>query len=547
MNRKRFTWLIIMMVVSLAGITGVQIYWVRNAIAIGNENFTNSVQNALHQAAGSLESSRRVAFFNDFMLRERPWTDSIAGMKGVFSFESFSSQYGGGFNLNITGESGYPAPPSAGDKDIGEPVEEFMFDGVIPEGDSVTIVISSPGENSSDNTADAATDGSPNEKRVVISQDEYTDWLKRRAAEFQRMSEQMVSEMYDWEVKAEIDDRLVKYTLDRALSHHGVKTPYEFAVVRGGRFAGGLFTADHANDLLKSDHMVRLFPGRLVKDEVILSVIFPNKRDFVLGNMTWLLVSSLLFSLIVLATFGLSLFFIIRQKKISEMRADFINNMTHEFKTPIATISLAADTITNPRVINDEAGIKHFVGMIKKENSRMNRQVETILQIASLDKQDIDFRFGDVPVHSIIERAAEAMEIHIQQKNGTLKLQLNAIDSVIYGDSEHLTNLVHNLLDNANKYSTGEPDITVSTMNRDAGIVLSVSDKGIGMSKAVQTRIFERFYRQPAGNIHNVKGFGLGLSYVKSIVDAHKGIIEVNSEPYKGTRFDIYLPFNWEE
>ena len=139
------------------------------------------------------------------------------------------------------------------------------------------------------------------------------------------------------------------------------------------------------------------------------------------------------------------------------------------------------------------------------------------------------------------------MEIHIQQKNGTLKLQLNAIDSVIYGDSEHLTNLVHNLLDNANKYSTGEPDITVSTMNRDAGIVLSVSDKGIGMSKAVQTRIFERFYRQPAGNIHNVKGFGLGLSYVKSIVDAHKGIIEVNSEPYKGTRFDIYLPFNWEE
>jgi two-component system, OmpR family, phosphate regulon sensor histidine kinase PhoR len=548
MNRKRFTWLIIMMVVSLAGITGVQIYWVRNAIAIGNENFSNSVQNALHQAAGSLESSRRVAFFNDFMLREKPWTDSIAGMKGVFSFESFSSQYGGGFSLNITGESGFQPPQQGSEPNRAEPEDdEYLFDGVIPEGDSVTIVITSPGEMTADNRSDAATEGKTTEKRVVISQSEYTDWLKRRASEFQRMSEQMVSEMYDWEERAEIDDRLVKYTLDRTLSHHGVKTPYEFAVVRGGRFAGGIFTNTHADDLMNSDYMVRLFPGRLVKDEVILSVIFPNKRDFVLGNMTWLLVSSLLFSLIVLATFGLSLFFIIRQKKISEMRSDFINNMTHEFKTPIATISLAADTITNPRVINDEAGVRHFVSMIKKENSRMNRQVETILQIASLDKQDIEFRFGDVPVHSIIERAAEAMEIHIQQKNGTLKLELNAIDSVIYGDSEHLTNLVHNLLDNANKYSPEEPDITVSTTNRDAGIVLSVSDKGIGMSKAVQTRIFERFYRQPAGNIHNVKGFGLGLSYVKSIVDAHKGVIEVSSEPYRGTRFDIYLPFNWEE
>jgi two-component system phosphate regulon sensor histidine kinase PhoR len=243
----------------------------------------------------------------------------------------------------------------------------------------------------------------------------------------------------------------------------------------------------------------------------------------------------------------MSLFFIIRQKKISEMRSDFINNMTHEFKTPIATISLAADTITNPRVINDEVGIKHFVSMIKKENSRMNRQVETILQIASLDRYDIQFRFGDVPIHSIIERAVEVMEFQIQQRGGVIALNLQAVDSVIYGDAEHLSNLMHNLLDNANKYSPEKPEITISTSNRDEGVVISVSDKGAGMSKSVQARIFERFYRQPAGNIHNVKGFGLGLSYVKSIVDAHKGVIELTSEPGKGTRFDIYLPFNWEE
>jgi two-component system, OmpR family, phosphate regulon sensor histidine kinase PhoR len=548
MNRKRFTWLITMMVISLAGITGVQIYWVRNAIAIGNENFNNSVQNALQQTVGSIESSRRVAFFNDFMLKERPWDDTISGISGVFSFGSFESRFGGGFSLNITGNAGYSVPRQGPLTSHGEKQEEeLMIDAMIPEGDSVTIVITAPGESVSDSPFNPAPEGFTKEKRIVISQDEYLDWLKRRATEFQRMSEQMVSEMYDWESQSEIDDRLVKSTLNRTLAHNGIRTPYEFAIVRGNKIAGGDFTSGNSTEILSEGYMVRLFPGRLVKEEVVLSVIFPQKRDFVLGNMTWLLFSSLIFSMIVLATFALSLFFIIRQKKISEMRADFINNMTHEFKTPIATISLAADTITNPRVISDEAGVRHFVGMIKKENSRMNRQVETILQIASLDKQDIDFRFGDVPVHSIIERAAEAMEIQIQQKNGTLSLKLDAIDSVIYGDAEHLTNLVHNLLDNANKYSLGEPEITVSTINRDNGIVLSVSDKGIGMSKTVQTRIFERFYRQPAGNIHNVKGFGLGLSYVKSIVEAHKGVIEVTSEPSKGTRFDIYLPFNWGE
>jgi two-component system phosphate regulon sensor histidine kinase PhoR len=262
--------------------------------------------------------------------------------------------------------------------------------------------------------------------------------------------------------------------------------------------------------------------------------------------MAWLLGGSLLFSFIILATFALSLFFIIRQKKISEMKSDFLNNMTHEFKTPIATISLAADTITNPKVINDEASIRHFIGMIKKENSRMNKKVETILQIASLDKKEIAFKFENVSLHSVIERAADTIEIQVHQKNGKITLKLNAAEPVIFGDNEHLTNLVNNLLDNALKYSPESPDITVETENNDRGIILSVEDKGIGMSKSVQSKIFERFYRQGSGNVHDVKGFGLGLNYVRAIIDAHKGNVTVTSEPGKGSRFDIFLPFNWE-
>ena len=175
----------------------------------------------------------------------------------------------------------------------------------------------------------------------------------------------------------------------------------------------------------------------------------------------------------------------------------------------------------------------------------MNKKVETILQIASLDKKEMDFKFDNLSIHSVIERAVEGLDILVQQRNGRITLLLDATNPVIYGDSEHLFNLVNNLLDNAIKYSDKSPEITVRTKNNGNGVILSVEDKGIGMSKHVQSRIFERFYRQTSGNVHDVKGFGLGLNYSRAIVDAHKGTITVNSEPGKGSRFDVFLPFNW--
>jgi two-component system phosphate regulon sensor histidine kinase PhoR len=283
-----------------------------------------------------------------------------------------------------------------------------------------------------------------------------------------------------------------------------------------------------------------------MRQDLRLSVIFPERTNYVLGSMLWILGGSLLFSLFILATFALSLYFIIRQKKISEMKSDFINNMTHEFKTPIATISLAADTIVNSKVIKDETSIRHFIGMIKKENSRMNKKVETILQIASLDKKEIEFRYEDISLHTIIHHAIETIEIQVHQRSGKITLNLNAANDMLYGDSEHLTNLVSNLLDNAIKYTTEQPEITVETKNIENGIIFIVQDNGIGMSKAVQSKIFERFYRQSSGNVHDVKGFGLGLNYARSIIEAHRGRISVSSEPGKGSRFEVFLPFNLE-
>jgi len=185
--------------------------------------------------------------------------------------------------------------------------------------------------------------------------------------------------------------------------------------------------------------------------------------------------------------------------------------------------------------------------MIKKENARMNKQVENILQISSLDKSDMEFNFSEVDMHSVVKRSIETIEIQVEGRKGNIFFYPEAADPVVYGDREHLTNLVHNLLDNANKYSAGEPEITLSTANKNGHFILSVSDKGIGMSRTVQSRIFDRFYRQSRGNIHNVKGFGLGLSYVKAIVDAHKGDIKVYSELGKGTTFEVFLPQNEDQ
>ena len=225
------------------------------------------------------------------------------------------------------------------------------------------------------------------------------------------------------------------------------------------------------------------------------------------------------------------------------MKSDFMNNMTHEFKTPIATISIAADSITNEKVINDEEKVRFFTGMIRKENLRMNEQVERILQIARLDRKEFDFNFKATNVHELIEEAVRGILLQVEKKGGKIILKPEASNPVVTTDPIHFTNLIYNLLDNANKYSPEAPEITVATSNNSKGLFVTVEDRGIGMSKSVQAKIFDKFYRLPSGNIHNIKGFGLGLSYVKAIVEANNGNIKVYSEPGKGSRFVVFFPF----
>lgn len=290
-------------------------------------------------------------------------------------------------------------------------------------------------------------------------------------------------------------------------------------------------------------YKVNVFPReRPVPGE--LRIFFPNKNAIILRSIGKTLLATLFFAGVILLCFGYTLYIIFTQKKLSEMKTDFINNMTHEFKTPIATISLAADSLNNPVVLKNEEKILRFSRIIKQENIRMHKQVEKVLQMALLDKKDFNLKWTSVDMHDLILSAIENISLQVETREGSVKGFLNASESILKGDHTHLSNIINNLLDNANKYSPQKPHITVFTRNVDKGLEIMVKDEGIGLSREVRKFIFDKFYRVPTGNLHNVKGFGLGLSYVKTMVEAHKGKIDVRSELGKGSSFILYFPFS---
>jgi two-component system phosphate regulon sensor histidine kinase PhoR len=544
MNRMKFTGLITMMLLSIIGIIWVQIVWIRNAVNIRNESFNYAASVSLSDAAHAIESSRRMNLFNNLMLSDPLSLTSANDISGFLSIGTYSSAPGNNLSVSITNQT---IKGRAHDQQITTVNKSYILkdsNSILP--DSITLVLTSKDESGKLKVVKNEELENASNMTDFIREKEFFDWLNKRQGEFQNVPDQMILEIYQTEKLLELDIKEINAALKQSLTFSQIFTPYQFALIKNGIVQDSTLKKSQKNDFLKSKYMVRLFPDNVLNQNLILSVIFPERTNYVLGSMSFILGGSMIFSLFILVTFALSLYFIIRQKKISEMKSDFINNMTHEFKTPIATISLAADTITNPKVIKDEERIKHFIGMIKKENSRMNKKVETILQIASLDKKEIEFLFENVSLHVIIQRAVDTIDIHVQQRNGKIALHLDAAEPVVYGDIEHLTNLVSNFLDNAIKYSPDSPDISVSTKNSDKGIILAIEDKGIGMTKAVQSKIFERFYRQSSGNVHDVKGFGLGLNYARAIIDAHKGNITVISEPGKGSRFEIFIPFNSE-
>jgi len=342
---------------------------------------------------------------------------------------------------------------------------------------------------------------------------------------------------------------IIRKTFDKRLLD-GVS--FEFAVsdnsITGDQIQSDQFFKYFIDSLHNTNVAIPLIPSagsayeNLTKEEFLV-VIVPNQGAIVFKEIAWFIIWSIIFTIIITTAFFLTIRALLKQKKLSEIKSDFINNMTHEFKTPLATISLAVDAMKNEKVIMDRSKSTYFIGIIKEENKRMNLQVETILQAALLDRKEVQLSNKLVSAHALIENAINNLILPLQENNGKIETHFTATSDVILADELHFTNVVSNLLDNAIKYSK-ESGLLISITTEAIGkkLVIKIKDNGIGMSKETLKRIFEKFYRAHTGNIHDVKGFGLGLNYVKTIIEAHKGNIKAESSLAAGSIFKITIP-----
>ncbi len=544
------------MSVSLIGIIVVQVFWIKNAIDVKSEQFDRSVNDAMNQVVERLEKNENLLVisdqfrqFNHTVNFSLPDLDSLMEYHYVVfdSLGKHESRFNSSDNkLNWL------------EKDFQQKLEtyswidsmdsQFSFRVSIPDMSEKQVTVESTIDNDRDmtglnkNNVYVFSEASDSAELFIKAESRVN--LKR--IELSNMVNQMMLEVeaFSAPITQRLDTGYLQSRIVKALDDNGIEIPFEFAVVSG--LSDNLIPVKSGNfsdDALNSPYRVSLFPNDIFERPNFLLLSFPEISSHLYKSILFLLAGSVVFTLIILLTFSVTMWVIIHQKKTSEIKSDFINNMTHEFKTPIATISLAVDSIENPKILSLPDKVKYFTGIIRDENRRMNKQVENVLQMAMIDKKDFNLQICEINAHEIIQRSADHFKLQIEKKRGSIVLELDAENPLIESDEVHFFNIINNLIDNAIKYSNESPGIKISTENSADGIRVSVQDNGIGISKEAQEKIFDKFYRVSTGNIHNVKGFGLGLSYVKVIVQTFGGKISLKSEPGKGSIFELYLPF----
>jgi two-component system phosphate regulon sensor histidine kinase PhoR len=350
----------------------------------------------------------------------------------------------------------------------------------------------------------------------------------------------------DIPLKKRIQPQTIDSLLAIELANHGILLNYNYKISTSKEDSVIFIKAaqSQAKFIPENTYKTVLFTKDMVRDAGFLTVTFPEKSSLILKNMNSILFSSAGLLLILVGSFTYTISSILRQKKISEMKNDFINNMTHEFKTPVATIMIASEALKDPEINENRARVTKLANIIYDENIRLGNHIERVLNIAKIEKEDLKLDHTAQNMNELITNVVDSMSLQLQKKEALLTLNLNATNATVMGDELHLSNVIYNLIDNANKYSKDHPEIIVTTENHHQHLVIKVADKGIGMNRDEQKKIFEQFYRIPTGNLHDVKGFGLGLSYVNNMIKRMNGSITVRSEKDKGSEFEIRFPLN---
>jgi len=568
MKRKWFILLIFLMATSLVGIIMIQLYWINNAIQLKEAQFDQNVKIAMKEIAEMVEKRENVVLISDKLKRfeknivrqKYNGTDTLSTISigvgssdhvvNIINDENDSDIYILQSNMSLDGESEI-AYISDGDE-VTIASHDLAVDLKVDMNyDSIRQTIQTiKGYYEIDTLSNAifgnyvytVSTGDSNNYFIVRHPDAKTSKARQLGEVFERMvieAEDLIKPIEELYSPKDLND-----VIEITLWSNGIDQKFEFAIESDDEEAPFPIKSESFSfDTMLDAYWISLFPQEIYEQKNYqLFLSFPDKNIYMLKSISLLLIISAILTLIILTTFGTTIYMILRQKRISDIKTDFINNMTHEFKTPIATISLAVDSINNPKTLDKKDNILYYTGIIKEENKRMNSQVENVLQMSLLDKHEIEFNMQPYDLHELIRNAIRKISLQIEERNGKIVVNMEATRHIARVDEVHFTNAILNLLDNANKYSPVAPEITVSTVNTDQHISIKVQDQGIGMSKEVQKKIFEKFYRQTSGNIHNVKGFGLGLAYVRAILQVIKGKIKISSDTGKGSTFELIIP-----
>lgn len=524
MNKTRFRILVLLMSISLIGIILVQLYWINSSFQKNDEQFKHHAFVVLNNVSEKLNDKEMV----DFYTSVKKFRDSTGReprqeqLKKLFYYEKDSNTK----EILIYTNTIIP--------------EDFGLNGSFFDKNANPITIRDFNTKRKtqvyrDNSFDENGEAISTKPSLSVQKNGRLSIFDR--VQFELLFHDVVSER---PIQKRVSTKFINDILNFELYKSELKTPYEFAV-----YKNGLATKIKSEEFRYDKYTTYSIPILLDADgktDYKLLLRFPNKAKFVFSSMLPMTILSLLFVVIILVTYTSALKQLIMQKQISEIKTDFINNMTHEFKTPIATINLALDAIKNPKIIEDRDKVQKYLQMIKDENKRMHAQVENVLRISKLERNELDIKKEPSQVNDFIEDAIEHVSLILEDKEGEIYTHFEATRNTVLLNDVHFTNVLVNILDNAMKYSVDRPIINIYTENIKDFIVIKIEDNGIGMSKAAQKKVFDKFFREHTGDLHNVKGHGLGLAYVKQIVDDHNGQVFVESEKGKGSTFIIKLP-----
>ena len=523
MNKFFFRLLIVLMSLSLIGIILVQVYWFDKSFENNEEQFKYHVKQVLGNVANKLQKNEQYSYYEMYNRLK----DSIGKIPQKSDFLEF-----GYYQRDSRTNETIIYSNSINSEDYG--ISASFFDKKL---DSLKLK-NYTAKRKTEIYNDDIDKSSLKQKitpDIKIEKSGRLDLLDNAQYEIVYKDIAAVKP-----IQERVTNEMMQKLLFEELNEYGVKTPFEFNV-----YSNGLATkikSEHFRYEKKSTYSIPIFIDNDGNNKYQLLLTFPQKKKFLFSELIGICILSIIFTLIIIIAYASALNQLIKQRQISLIKTDFINNMTHEFKTPIATINLALDAIKNPKIIDDKEKVLRYLQMIKDENKRMHAQVENVLRISKLEKKELDINKESANIHDIIEDAIEHVNLIVDDRNGTITTHFDANRTSVLLNDVHFTNVIVNILDNAIKYSPEEPVIDNYTENVKDFVIVKIKDQGSGMSKVAQKRIFEKFYREHTGDLHNVKGHGLGLAYVKRIIEDHNSQIFVESEKGKGSTFIIKVP-----